>query len=55
MTFKELALREDYRMGLPIMEEEESFFQLFIENSSPIMKLWFIMMAINFIFVLCLK
>lgn len=53
MTFKDLVLQEKYA-DLPAlrMEPQESAWKGFITNHSPIMKLWFILMVVNLVFVI---
>ncbi|MBY0403979.1 MAG: hypothetical protein K2X66_08770 [Cyanobacteria bacterium] len=53
MTFKELAMREEMSSSnLFRKETEDSLFQSIFKNQSPIMKLWFVMMALNLAFIL---
>ena len=54
MTFKEMSLREDELLSpyLRRGSREKVGIQAFVENQSPIMKLWFAIMVLNFVMFL---
>jgi hypothetical protein len=49
MTFKEMAFQEELKLASPILnaEAEKSPLQSLLENQSPIIKVWFIIMVLN--------
>jgi hypothetical protein len=57
MTYRDALLREDIRSlhsSASGGETAATVFQNIVDNHSPIMKLWFIVMLVNLVFVLCL-
>jgi len=57
MTFKEMTFQEDLKLASPMLnaEPEKSLFQSILENQSPIIKVWFVIMVLNlgmFLFII---
>lgn len=49
MTFRELAFQEDLKLtsALSDHDEEKSPLKALMDNQSPIMKMWFVIMLVN--------
>lgn len=49
MTFKEMAFQDELKLASPMLnpETEKSLLQSMLENQSPIIKVWFIIMVLN--------
>lgn len=56
MTFRELAFQEELKLSSPMLngETEKSAIQSMLDNQSPVMKGWFIIMAVNLLMFLFL-
>lgn len=49
MTFRELAFQEDIKLSAAVLAQDEdaSPFKALLENQSPVMKAWFVIMVLN--------
>lgn len=49
MTFREMAFQEELKLASPLLnaDAEKSLFQSLMENQSPIIKIWFVIMVVN--------
>ncbi len=49
MTFRELAFQEDLKLASALRQDDEEFnpLQSMLENQSPVMKIWFVIMLLN--------
>lgn len=56
MTYRELAFQEDLKLASPLLhaEAEKSTIQSVLDNQSPVMKAWFVIMLLNLLLFLFL-
>lgn len=49
MTFRELAFQEDLKLSSALLnqDQDKNVFKALLENQSPVMKVWFLIMLIN--------
>jgi hypothetical protein len=49
MTFRELAFQEDLKLASSVFDssERKNPLKALIENQSPVMKVWFVIMLLN--------
>lgn len=49
MTFRELAFQEDLKLASALRDEDgdKSPLKALMENQSPVMKVWFVIMLLN--------
>jgi hypothetical protein len=49
MTYRDLIAQDKMRLNSPLLtgEEEQSALKDFMQNQSPIMKVWFVVMVVN--------
>jgi hypothetical protein len=49
MTFRELAFQEDLKLASTLFDSDErtSPLKALLENQSPVMKIWFVIMLLN--------
>ncbi len=49
MTFRELAFQEDLNLSSALLnqDQDKNVFKALLENQSPVMKVWFLIMLIN--------
>lgn len=49
MTYRELMAQDKMKLNSPLLnaEGEESSLKDFLQNQSPIMKVWFVVMVVN--------
>jgi hypothetical protein len=50
MTYREMTLSDELKLpSLKAMEAEKSVFHSVLANQSPVMKFWFVVMALNLV------
>lgn len=56
MTFRELAFQEDLKLASALgnNDEDQSPLKALLENQSPVMKIWFVIMLVNLLLFLAL-
>lgn len=56
MTFRELAFQEDLKLASALRnnDEDQSPLKALLENQSPVMKIWFVIMLVNLLLFLAL-
>jgi hypothetical protein len=49
MTFRELAFQEDLKLSSALLNQDQdnNVLKALLENQSPVMKVWFLIMLIN--------
>ncbi|WP_373531711.1 hypothetical protein [Vampirovibrio sp.] len=49
MTFRDLAFQEDLKLTSSVFDQDErkSPFKALLDNQSPVMKVWFVIMLLN--------
>ncbi len=49
MTFRELAFQEDLKLASNVLDSDEhqNPLKALVENQSPVMKIWFVIMLLN--------
>jgi len=49
MTYRDLMAQDKMRLNSPLLagEEEQGVLKDFMQNQSPIMKVWFVVMVVN--------
>lgn len=49
MTFRELAFQEDLKLSSALLnqDQDKNVFKALLENQSPVMKVWFLIMLVN--------
>lgn len=49
MTFRELAFQEDLKLSSALLNQDQdnNLLKALLENQSPVMKVWFLIMLIN--------